>query len=280
MPPNAPGDLGPRLVRWLWRFIRLSYLVVSLIATALIWSQVTILHAPPEPTQRRSPPSPLPTPGPPPIAPRPVPIPPDLKATLEEAFQRLAAAAIAFNAPATMRFEETSLIELLLSLTESIEDLKRQLTAQGERQGFAVRAGAQMEATLRPAKESAFKVVPARPEIQNLRGEERTQWLWRVTPLEWGPQELDLTVSAIYQVDGRDGKRPVRVFAHKIQVDITTWEQGKWFAKNNWQWAWTALLVPVLAWVWALVRSARRRRLASSEYVRPVVGRDGPGAGG
>jgi hypothetical protein len=182
-----------------------------------------------------------------------------LKRNLEEAFSRLAEANIAFNAPATMLFDVTVPIEFLLSLDESIETLQHEITAAGEREGFRIRAAAQMEVTLRAVRDSAFKVVPVTPETQHISVQESTRWLWDVTPVDWGPQELALTVSALYQVDGRDGKHALRTFHRKIRVEITTWQKGKVFLQNNWQWAWTALLVPLGGWALARARAGRRQ---------------------
>lgn len=181
---------------------------------------------------------------------------PEWTLLIEEAFADLKPAVIAFNAPETLEFDKTSSIELLLSLTDPIEEVQKRLTAIGKQEGFEIRASSQMEASLRAARDSAFKVVAVTPEIQNLRVKEDTRWAWRVTPLEWGPQELELTVSAIYSVDGRDGKRALRTFQHIIVVHVTYWQRAKVFTKNNWQWLWTAFVVPIAGWLW--VRRCRK----------------------
>jgi hypothetical protein len=179
---------------------------------------------------------------------------------VETAFARLRSATIAFNAPPTMEFDETNSIELLLSLTEPIEELRKQLTMVGERHGFDIRASGQMEASLRPVRDSVFKVLAVTPEVQNIRATENTRWLWRITPLDWGRQELQLVVSALYQVEGRDGRRAVRTFQHNIVVNVTNWARAKVFFRNNWQWAWTAILLPVLGWLgWLGARLIRKK---------------------
>jgi hypothetical protein len=184
-----------------------------------------------------------------PAAPRPA-----WSKSLDEALERLLPARIAFNAPATMQFKETSTIELLLSLTEPMEVLKARVKEIGEKEGFEIRVSSQMEANLQSVKESAFYIVSATPEVQFISPKESTRWLWKVTPLDWGSQELELTLSALLSVDGRDGKRAVRTFEHKIAVDVTPWQRAHTFLEKNWQWAWTALLIPAGAWGWRRIR--------------------------
>ena len=116
-----------------------------------------------------------------------------------------------------------------------------------------------MEATLRAVRDSAFKILAVTPETQNLRLNESTQWLWDVTPLEWGPQQLALTISAIYSLNDREGKRALRTFQHIIVVRVTYWQRAQVFLQNNWQWAWATLLVPIVGGIWAWVRKRKNR---------------------
>src|SRR4030095_10852716 len=59
---------------------------------------------------------------------------------LSEIFRHLALASIAFNAPQEMNLDETTSIELLLSLTEPTERLQMQLKGAGKPQGARIRA--------------------------------------------------------------------------------------------------------------------------------------------
>jgi len=197
--------------------------------------------------------------GPRPEEATPTPPDPEWVLAIERAYSNLKRAWIAFNAPDTIEFDETVGIELLLSLTEPPATLQSQLTAIGKKHGYEIRAASQMEATLRPVRDSVFKVVAITPETQTLRAIERTRWAWRVTPLDWGKQELQLTVSAVYQVDGHDAKRALRTFQHNITIQVSPWKYAKVFLKKNWQWAWTTLLIPVVGWVGWTVKRARQK---------------------
>ncbi len=173
---------------------------------------------------------------------------------LSEIFRHLALASIAFNAPQEMNLDETTGIELLLSLTEPIERLQMQLKEAGKPQGARIRAATQMEATLRPARKDVFEVVPVFPDKQTLRPDVPTRWAWKVTPLEGGRQELLLAVGAPIE---SWAPMTMTTYTHSIAVNVTPWKHVTRFGKNNWQWLWTALLIPAAGVVW---RRWRRKR--------------------
>jgi len=190
----------------------------------------------------------LPTPPSVPVEPLPKPRDP-IQGAIQDAFDNLPMASIAFNAPEAMALEETGGIELLLSLTEPVEVLQKQLTEIGKRHGAQIRVGTQVEATLLPVRKTAFEVAAIGPDTQNLRPD-GNRWAWRITPLEAGAQELYLTVSAVYQVGGRDGRATMSTYRHNITVNVTPWKRIKAFGKNNWQWLWATLLIPAAGWLW------------------------------
>jgi hypothetical protein len=181
-----------------------------------------------------------------------------VRASLMETFKNLSPASIAFNAPEEMNLEETAGIELLLSLTAPVETLKKQLTEAGKAHGDQIRAGTQMEATLRPARKEAFEVLAVQPELQTLHPVKTTRWTWRVTPLEGGRQELHLVVSAP-SLPSEKSRAPLSMvnYKHTIVVNVTPWKHVTRFGKNNWQWLWTALLIPAAGLVWKRLRRKR-----------------------
>ena len=175
---------------------------------------------------------------------------------LARVYRDLMRASIAFNAPHAMQFDETAHVDLFLSLTEPIDALQQALVNKGARYGFQIQTGPQMEVTLIPARKSAFEIVALGPAVQAIHPTERTRWSWTVTPLEAGKHELFLTFTALFELKGARGKRTFKTFEHSIRVEVTPWNRVKIFARNNWQWLWTVLLVPIVGYV---VRKVRRR---------------------
>ena len=140
-------------------------------------------------------------PLPPPSGPQPP--PPGLTAfsEIDDELRRLVPASIAFNAPTTMRLDHTAHIQLLLSPAASIPELKKKITAIGEREGTTIKVSPLMEARLSGLH---FTIEANTPERQPVSNVAPTEWSWDVEPTETGNQELHLTLTAILSVGGHN----------------------------------------------------------------------------
>jgi hypothetical protein len=78
----------------------------------------------------------------------------------------------------------------------------------------------------------------------------RAEWNWEIHPKEQGQHRLHLTLTALLETDGRSTPRAIRTFSKNIEVNVTTTQQIGIFVKNNWQWLWAAILVPIAGWLW------------------------------
>lgn len=79
---------------------------------------------------------------PPPPAPPPAPPPSDLprsEKSLDQLLQEMEIGAIAFNAPSRLNISDSQQIQLLLSLSEPMEQLQEQVQASGETIGVVVK---------------------------------------------------------------------------------------------------------------------------------------------
>jgi hypothetical protein len=162
-------------------------------------------------------------------------------------------AQLAFNTPSAMNIGDTAQIQLLLSLEESIDELKRALEGAGGREGAKVAVAERMEARLSGAN---FRITAVTPEEQALTSTGRTEWRWEVQPTIAGSHPLHLSLSAVLRVDGASTRRSIRTFDKTIVVQVTLARQASDFVGKNWQWLWAVLVVPVAGWLW------RRRRTA------------------
>ena len=167
--------------------------------------------------------------------------------------ESLEAANIAFNAPQAMVMRETTTIQLALSMEHSIEELKDQITAAGEKEGHQTAVSNRMEARLTGA---GFSITAITPEEQAISSRGTTTWSWDVEPTRPGVQSLHLSLTALIDVENHSTQRTIKTFDKKIDVNVT-WQQQAWrFVTSNWQWLWAALLVPGAGWLW------RRRQKA------------------
>jgi len=95
-----------------------------------------------------------------------------------------------------------------------------------------------------------FTIQALTPELQAVSSRQITRWNWEVTPTERGRQTLHLTLSAHIDVAERDTPLVVRTFQREILVDVTVRQRIVGFIKDNWQWLWTAIVVPIAVYLW------------------------------
>lgn len=154
---------------------------------------------------------------------------------------------IAFNVPANVNIEDSFQIQLILSLAADSEKLKLSIIEEGEKEGATVKVSNRMEARLTGAK---FQIATITPEIQAVSEISETVWRWEIFPKEEGKHKLHLAMLAFVEIDGNNTPRTVTTFHKIIIVDVTTKQKLWYFFKNNWQWLWIAILVPIATGLW------------------------------
>ncbi len=191
---------------------------------------------------------------PPPLTTDPPPVHTD---PLEKALGRLRPASVAFNTPTTLRLGESTEIQLLLSIREPLARLEKQIAEIGEIEGATVRVSDDMEARLTGP---GFEIEAISDPRQLVVESETTGWKWEIEATETGRHRLHLTLTAFIEVDGERRARTVQTFERTLVIDVTWTSRVSGFVDDNWQWLWSAILVPVGLWV-----LQRRRRTAASE---------------
>jgi len=154
---------------------------------------------------------------------------------------------IAFNAPTEINIDDAAQIQLLLSLAETVEALKRSISSEGEKVGATIRVSDRMEARL---SGYMFQITAITPEIQAVSQSQRTEWKWEVHPKKPGKHRLHLTLTALLQIDGHSTPRTIETFDKTMEVNVRATQRIALFFKNNWQWLWAAILAPLAGWLW------------------------------
>jgi hypothetical protein len=95
-----------------------------------------------------------------------------------------------------------------------------------------------------------FNITAITDEIQAVSESHNTEWRWEIHPKEEGKHSLHLTLTALIEVDGHSTPRAIRTFDKIIEVTVTRTQKLFNFFKNNWQWVWTAILIPIMGWLW------------------------------
>ncbi len=154
--------------------------------------------------------------------------------------------AVVFNVPSKINIDDSPQIQLILSLADSIETLKKLITEEGKKIGATIKISNRMEARLTGYK---FQISAITPEIQAVSKHRQTEWKWEIHPKEEGTNKLHLTVTALLDIDGHSTPRAIRTFDKDIEVQVTNRQKILLFFQNNWQWLWAAILLPVTGWL-------------------------------
>ena len=162
-------------------------------------------------------------------------------------------ATLVFNTPTNINIDDSPRIQLILSLSETVNEIKHLIVEEGKRIGTTIRVSDRMEARL---SGPMFQITAITSEIQAVSKNQRTEWQWEIYPKKDGKHNLYLTLTALLEIDGYNTPRSIKTFSKIIKVNVTTSQKAIMFFKNNWQWLWAAILVPVIGWLWKRRKSS------------------------
>lgn len=174
---------------------------------------------------------------------------PQANTSVDDVLKKLRNAQIAFNTPNTVQLGRTAVIQLLMSLKETVEELKGKLEAAGGKAGASIQVSDRMEAKLTGPN---FEITLVTPETQAISAKQETEWKWEISPKAPGEHSLHLTLNAFVTVEGVSTPRMIKTFDTIITVQAVapTWQESAGqFVGNNWQWLWAALVVPAFGWI-------------------------------
>jgi Flp pilus assembly pilin Flp len=155
---------------------------------------------------------------------------------------------IAFNPQDAMEIDKQYPLYLRLSQQKPLEDLQRELQSQLKNQpveAHQIKIAPVMEAALEC---EGFSVSPEKPVTQAV-DPRLTEWRWEVTPKRGGERTLDLRLSVIVNLDGKDYPHAIQTFERTIRVHVTPWRRVKDFTKDHWEWSCAGVLW-FGRWIW------------------------------
>ena len=172
-------------------------------------------------------------------------------------------ASVAFNVPEEMPISDEQSLRLLLSLAESIDDLKKALQARvsGGVEGTTIKVSPTMEAHLTG---SAFQITSVTPEVQAISAATTTEWQWQVSATKGGIQSLHLTLDARVSIDGNNVEYVIHRVDKVIKVRVSWLSVVLQFISDHLEWLWS-LLVPAALFLWHKLRSRKRRNASNAE---------------
>ncbi len=145
------------------------------------------------------------------------PLPPPTPNSVDSLLDKMEFATIAFNAPAIINIDDSPQIQLILSLSEAVDEIKQSIIEEGERIGATIRVSDRIEARL---SGYMFQITAITPETQAVSKSQRTEWKWEIYPKEEGQHKLHLTLTALLEIDGYSTPRSIRTFSKIIDVNV------------------------------------------------------------
>ena len=138
-----------------------------------------------------------------------------------------------------------------VTLTISPASTEADLLGRTPAEGAAVDVGT---ARIAPRMRAQL-IVPEGATVAVVGSEERavhdtddTVWRWSVIPTRTGDLPLRAVLIAPVILDGKETPYDVRTFEARVSVFVTPTTRVRDFVAANWQWLWTALVVPVFLW--------------------------------
>jgi hypothetical protein len=221
---------------------------------------------------------------------------PNQKATLQAAFdevdqqfQTFLKSNIVYNAPKTMKLDDTVVIELLLNPSLSQEELVTQIVENGvfitstiepsislpstaesgklfTEQGYevnifpsAIEITDSMRAELKSISPDAFTISNLHIDsIQKISLKNTAKWRWTVTAKDKGKQSLELLIFRLVRSADGEHWHEVEAFRTDIVVQVTP---RQWFESLDWKWFIGVLLIPLLKYLYNI----RKNKASSSK---------------
>jgi hypothetical protein len=191
---------------------------------------------------------------------------PDIDLLLSDALRRLDPGMMVFNPPESMKQFSLHRVELRIlhmgsetpgasTQTAAAATLTSDLEGPGTPVVESLAVGTVMKARL---SGDGFEITPLHEEEQIVAGDTYTEWAWNVKPLRSGEHDLHLTITVKVIVDGFGEKaRDIPVITRRVKVQVDPLGVTKGFISEHWEWVWTALLVPLVGWLWKVYRGKR-----------------------
>lgn len=160
--------------------------------------------------------------------------------------RQLFSAALAFVIPEKANVDDSIKAQLLINPKKDLDSLKGELTKKGTVTAKEVKVSRVVKATIVAPD---FDVTNITEEEQILADNESTEWLWSLSPKSSGAHEVNLTVTAVINSNGKESKHHIKSFEKTITINITAEQIIKNRFDENWKWVISTLIIPLLGFL-------------------------------
>lgn len=171
---------------------------------------------------------------------------PEWYEVLQAELDRLPVGKVVFNPPDTMKLGVKERIETRISRDVNA-DLKISLRGRGIPQIEELKISELMKVRL---SGSDFDIIPLNEEEQIIEATEFTEWAWDVTPKKSGKKILHLHITLRIRLPFGEERKDHPVLEREIVVRVNPVYSVKSFIFTYWKWIVTALILPLIGWVW------------------------------
>lgn len=152
-------------------------------------------------------------------------------------------ASLAFAIRDRANINEDIKAQLLIDAKKEITQLEKELTVEGNSITKQIQVSKIIIAKLVAPD---FEVTAITPEEQLLSLNSTTEWLWILNPKSHGIFEVNLSVIAILNVNGRESKHHLKTFDKTIVIEISQKQILQQWLNKNWQWITSTLIIPLV----------------------------------
>lgn len=152
-------------------------------------------------------------------------------------------ASMAFSMRDKSNIDEDIKAQLLIDPRKDLEQLEKELTVSGNKLSKNIKVTKIVKATLTAPD---FDVKNITEEEQFITLDQPTEWLWTLSPKSTGVYEVNLSITAILNINGRESKHHLKTFERTIAVEITHEQIVKKWIAENWKWVISTLIIPLL----------------------------------
>lgn len=211
------------------------------------------------------------------ITPNPTQILGEAFEALDSQFRNLPEGNIAFNKPGSMKKDSTTVIELVLSFSDTQENLATQIIERGDLATSTAEPGVLIDSSgeVVSVETSSVEITPRMKAVlisrapdafvisemhdsaeQVVLPDNMTAWRWSITAKKEGSQTLELILYQLIKYDGKEFWHEVETYKADIVVEVTLAGQIK---AIDWKWLAGAILIPLTGVAWGWWRSRNKK---------------------
>lgn len=161
----------------------------------------------------------------------------------ETVSSKLVNANLAFAIKDQANIKEDIKAQLLIDFNQSTKELEDKLSVKGVKISQPIEISEIVKATITAPN---FDISKITEEEQIISDYKPTEWLWILKPKSIGTHEVNLSVTALIKINGKETKHHLKTFDKNILIEITEKQIVVNWVEENWKWLISTLILPLI----------------------------------